>query len=300
MVDTTTALIGAFAAAEVTGVTNVLGGESDTGAGGGSGSGSGGGGIDLGQLEGLFPDPGGSGFDQLPFDSDVIGLITQNADELGQIKNAVNENAQDTKQLAQRLTNGAGSGSGFDLSQLVNAAPERGGSGRSGSSSDLTGSNDSFDLQDLAGTGPAGTTLATGAEAAKSTGDAGKAAIDTLARTGNTLAQSARAVQGKEYTADGTLAEPILGEGTRQYEQGVVDSIPTPKESAQAIKDTTVGGALDDAGGEIIDVANPTKRANFEKDLGNQIKQSTPDVPEIDVPDAPKIKPPKLKVPKVF
>lgn len=87
-------------------------------------------------------------------------------------------------------------------------------------SSDSSGDGDSFDLQDLEGRGPAGigTIVATTGEVGAAAGDTVEESVGGLTKVGNTYSQAARAIAGKEYSAEDTLAESIHGTEKRRID----------------------------------------------------------------------------------
>lgn len=92
------------------------------------------------------------------------------------------------------------------------------GIGGDDSSSDEQDDGDDFKLQDLDGRGPygIGTLLAAGGETGAATGEAAGDTVGFFNEIGNTGAQVFRAVSGKEYSAEDTLAEDIHGTATRR------------------------------------------------------------------------------------
>lgn len=85
---------------------------------------------------------------------------------------------------------------------------------------DSSSDGDDFKLQDLEGRGPfgIGTGIAAGGEAGAATGETVDKSVGGLSKVGNTGAQTLRALSGKEYSAEDTLAEDIHGTETRRID----------------------------------------------------------------------------------
>lgn len=103
------------------------------------------------------------------------------------------------------------------------------GGGPSNTGPDLEQS-ETYDLQDETGGGTLEKVARTGGEAGHQAGQAVNGVMDTLTRTGNTIAQSTKAVSGKSYSVDDTWADPNRSESNsdRQIYSGPVYEGPDP------------------------------------------------------------------------
>lgn len=92
--------------------------------------------------------------------------------------------------------------------------------GDDSSNDDSSSDPDDFKLQDLDGRGPygVGTLLAAGGETGVAAGDTYGKTTSELGKIGNTGSQVFRALAGKEYSAENTLAEDIHGTEKRRID----------------------------------------------------------------------------------
>jgi len=226
---------GGFLAAEATGITDVIGGSGGGGSGpqvprtpGGGGqeiialpgSGGGGGGSGIGQLAPLLASMQSSGPDvgellrgQRQQFNTILDTV-QAGQDAGSQASGVIQRQQDL--ITRLLNNVPGAGGGPDTTQ-----PDPGGGGNGPQATgpaDPTGQTyPENPIRRLGnpGTNP-GDYLAAGGEAATQAGNVVDGTFGTFQKTGNTLAESVKALTGRRYNTGGTFAESKYGDQTKQ------------------------------------------------------------------------------------